>query len=260
MGRMVYNFTPTASVFKVKAWRFGLIFVLLDVFAFFIQAAGASIASSSSNNNPNLPMLGIHVYMGGIGFQQLCIFLFLALAIRFHQKIRLQQPSPDRSKGLLLLYIEYVVVGLITVRIIFRLIEYSDGIKSSIPRHEVYQYIFDSTLMLIALVLFNVFHPGRLMPGQESNLPSRKVRKMWKREGVQPRGRMGEEVLLPQYNSQSAHMSSTGLSDQGAQYARVSTPDSERGDSFDSGINAVKPSHPPSYSSRAFLSPDARGA
>ena len=45
MGRMVYNFTPSASVFKIKAWRFGLIFVLLDVLAFLVQAAGASIAS-----------------------------------------------------------------------------------------------------------------------------------------------------------------------------------------------------------------------
>lgn len=44
MGRMVYNFTPSASVFKVKAWRFGLIFVLLDVFAFLVQLGGAAVA------------------------------------------------------------------------------------------------------------------------------------------------------------------------------------------------------------------------
>lgn len=120
MGRMVYNFTPTASVFKVKAWRFGLIFVLLDVFAFLVQAAGAVIASQP--HNPKTALLGIHVYMGGIGFQQLCIFLFLGLAVRYHLKLRQQLPSPQRSTGLLLLYIEYAVVGLITVRIIFRLV------------------------------------------------------------------------------------------------------------------------------------------
>lgn len=45
MGRMVYNFTPTASIFKIKAWRFGLIFVLLDVVAFMIQLGGAAMAS-----------------------------------------------------------------------------------------------------------------------------------------------------------------------------------------------------------------------
>lgn len=31
--------------------------------------------------------------------------------------------------------------------------------------------------MLTCLVLFNVIHPGRLMPGKESDFPSRKQRK-----------------------------------------------------------------------------------
>ncbi len=31
LGRMVYNFTSSAKILHVKAWRFGLIFVLLDI-------------------------------------------------------------------------------------------------------------------------------------------------------------------------------------------------------------------------------------
>lgn len=31
--------------------------------------------------------------------------------------------------------------------------------------------------MFIALVLLNICHPGRIMPGKESDFPSRKVRK-----------------------------------------------------------------------------------
>lgn len=31
LGRMVYNFTSSARILRVKAWRFGLIFVLLDI-------------------------------------------------------------------------------------------------------------------------------------------------------------------------------------------------------------------------------------
>ena len=31
MGRMVYNFTSGARILKVRAWRFGLCFVLLDI-------------------------------------------------------------------------------------------------------------------------------------------------------------------------------------------------------------------------------------
>ena len=31
LGRMVYNFTSSAKILGVKAWRFGLYFVLLDI-------------------------------------------------------------------------------------------------------------------------------------------------------------------------------------------------------------------------------------
>ena len=63
------------------------------------------------------------------------------------------------------------------MRIIFRLVEYSDGLESTIPSHEAYQYCLDSLPMLLALVLLNVVHPGRLMSGKESDMPSRKQRK-----------------------------------------------------------------------------------
>lgn len=45
LGRMVYNFTASAKILGLKAWRFGLYFVLLDVIAFLIQAVGAIMAS-----------------------------------------------------------------------------------------------------------------------------------------------------------------------------------------------------------------------
>ncbi len=63
------------------------------------------------------------------------------------------------------------------MRIIFRICEYSKGLKSTIPNHEAYQYCLDSTPMLLALVVLNVVHPGRIMPGRESDMPSRKQRK-----------------------------------------------------------------------------------
>ena len=85
--------------------------------------------------------------------------------------------SANKQKPLLLLYIVYTALALITVRIIFRLIEYAEGFESSIPTQEAYQYVFDSTPMLIALVLFNVVHPGRVMPGKDSDFPSRKARR-----------------------------------------------------------------------------------
>ncbi|TKA66217.1 hypothetical protein B0A55_10228 [Friedmanniomyces simplex] len=195
MGRMVYNFTAKGSVGGIKAWRFGLIFVLLDVLAFLVQAGGAVIASGTGKSM-NTIMMGLHIYMGGIGFQQLCILAFLALAARFHLNLRAQPVSAERSKAFRLLYVEYAVLLLITIRIIFRLAEYSNGLDSSIPEHEAYQYVLDSTPMLTALVLFNAVHPGFTMRGAESNLPARKERKAMKKAGERPTGRAGEYVMM----------------------------------------------------------------
>lgn len=69
------------------------------------------------------------------------------------------------------------------LRIIFRLIEYSKGLNSTIPSHEAYQYCLDSLPMLVALCTFNIVHPGRLMPGKESEMPSLKQRRQAKKAG-----------------------------------------------------------------------------
>lgn len=37
--------------------------------------------------------------------------------------------------------------------------------------------------MLIALALFNIVHPGRIMPGKQGDFPSRKERKLMGKNG-----------------------------------------------------------------------------
>lgn len=55
--------------------------------------------------------------MGGIGFQQAFIFLFVFLTVKFHREL-LAQPRNDRIRqALLLLYVVYAALFLITVSI-----------------------------------------------------------------------------------------------------------------------------------------------
>ena len=53
-----------------------------------------------------------------------------------------------------------------------------DSIQHTIPNHEAYQYCLDTLPMLIALILLNIIHPGKVMAGKECDFPSRKKRKM----------------------------------------------------------------------------------
>ncbi|KAG4029822.1 hypothetical protein MFRU_014g01200 [Monilinia fructicola] len=178
MGRMVWNHTTEAKIWKISAWRFGLYFVILDIVAFLVQIFGAASASSDDASTDEV-LQGLHVYMAGVGIQQLFIFVFLYFAFKFHQTLRAQSRQnihyPRQARSLL--YALYAVIVLITIRIVFRLAEYSQGLTSSIPNHEAFQYVLDSVPMFFALVLLNALHPGRIMTGPESDIPGRRERK-----------------------------------------------------------------------------------
>ena len=156
--------------------------------------------ASGNNVKEDQILRGIHIYMGGIGIQQFFIIIFTVLAVQFHRDLHQQPRTKGNRQARYLLYVLCTVLVLITVRIIFRLIEYAKGFKSTIPRHEAYQYIFDSTLMLFALLLFNVMHPGRVMAGRESDFPSRKARKAYKKQNGRDMSGRGDinSSLLPQ--------------------------------------------------------------
>ena len=146
--------------------------------------------------------------MGGIGIQQFFIILFTILAVQFHRDLHQQPHTAKNRQARNLLYVLYTALILITVRIIFRLVEYASGFNSTIPRHEAYQYVLDSTLMLFALVLFNVIHPGRIMAGRESDFPSRRERKAYKAHNGREMGGRGDgnNSLLPTSGSSSHEM------------------------------------------------------
>lgn len=56
----------------------------------------------------------------------------------------------------------YAASTLIMIRSIFRIIEYAQGFTGYLLEHEVYLYIFDATLMLAVVLIFNVVHPSEV--------------------------------------------------------------------------------------------------
>ncbi|KAJ5656151.1 hypothetical protein N7507_008101 [Penicillium longicatenatum] len=179
LGRMVNFFLPDKRLCRISARRFGVIFICLDILAFLVQLAGA-VLSSSTGDSMKMVMLGVHLYMGGIGLQDMFILCFLALTIHLHrQLLQLEINGTERDIQKLKhcaypwrwqFYTIYLALGLITVRIVFRLAQYAQGTSASnqVLTHEVYEYVFDAVPMFLALVLLNVFHPGRNLQGPDS--------------------------------------------------------------------------------------------
>ena len=110
--------------------------------------------------------------MGGVGLQQLFISVFICIALRFHQKVRTIENSRSAS-WLPLLRTEYFALLCITIRNIYRIIEFSEGYDGSIAKAEAAFYVLDAAPMVIATFLFNVFHPGRTLVGPDSEFPKK---------------------------------------------------------------------------------------
>lgn len=188
--------SPLQKLCGITARRFGLIFVLLDIVAFLVQLAGVSLASKK-NESSRMALMGLHLYMVGIGLQEAFILGFTALTIHLQRKLAHMEEigsNPD-TEGLTrgpvpwrwLFYIIYFALSMITVswlipkylspslihlqiRIIFRIGQCAQGLSATnaVLIHEAYDYIFDAVSMFLALASQNIFHPGRILRGPES--------------------------------------------------------------------------------------------
>ncbi|KAJ5101777.1 hypothetical protein NUU61_003999 [Penicillium alfredii] len=197
LGRMIYFFLPQKGLAGISAPRYGIFFVTLDIVAFLVQCAGAFLMSNKDIGH-SLMMTGLHVYMGGIGLQEFFLLCFWGLAIKLHVDMigieKSQEVDPAKFyRGAYpwrwLFYSTYFALTMISIRIFFRLGQYSQGFNASNPvlSHEAYEYVLDATPMFLTLAILNVFHPGRILQGPDSAFPklSRKEKKFQKEQKKQ---------------------------------------------------------------------------
>lgn len=76
------------------------------------------MASSTEDPSGKIVKIGLNVYMGGIGFQELFVLIFTVMVITFHRRMRgLQSISDDCKPGWKkMTFVLYAVITLITVR------------------------------------------------------------------------------------------------------------------------------------------------
>lgn len=184
LGRMVYNFISSARVLHVKAWRFGLIFVLLDIWLVTLSALAISFRTTdsytahSSSKRLALPwnpaIISPERRSSGASTstwaESLCSnsLSSSSFSSRIASRKKCSATYQISNNHACSIYSTPSTLFLISIRIIFCLAEYSQSDTSGPSRQEAYQHVFDSTMMLFALVVFNVVHPGHVMPGKKN--------------------------------------------------------------------------------------------
>ena len=175
-ARMVNFYSPTRRVWIFSPSILALAFVTLDIVSFVIQLVGGGMAGPGSNAESQKK--GLNIYMGGIGMQESFIVLFLGLVIKFHY----DQPQAEKDGRLRedkitgwrwLIWALYGCLLAITIRIVYRLVEFSAGLGYSnpLPSNEPLLYVLESSPMWLAILVWNIAHPGRFIHGEDAKMP-----------------------------------------------------------------------------------------
>ncbi|OQO15346.1 hypothetical protein B0A48_00729 [Cryoendolithus antarcticus] len=175
-ARIVHFYSPTRKVWLFSPSLLALIFVTLDIVSFIVQLIGGGMAGPGAN--PAAQRKGTNIYMGGIGMQEGFILLFSGLVIKFHrdqlQAERMGRLTVQKSTGWRWLIVAlYACLLAITIRIIYRLVEFSAGLgkNNPLPGNETLLYILESIPMTLAMLVWTIVHPGRFMCGEDAKLP-----------------------------------------------------------------------------------------
>jgi len=175
-ARIVHFYSPTRKVWVFSPSILAFIFVTLDVTAFAIQLIGGGMAGPGASADSQKQ--GLKIYMGGIGMQEGFIVLFSGLVVKFHRDQlhveSLGRLTTGKTAGWRwLIRVLYGCLLAITIRIIYRLAEFSAGLGTSnpLPGNEPVLYVLESMPMWLAILVWNIVHPGRFIHGEDAKMP-----------------------------------------------------------------------------------------
>jgi hypothetical protein len=182
LGRII-RATGCGSYSMIRPKWLTKIFVMGDVVCFLIQALGAGILSNADDKKKR--DLGQNIILVGLVMQIVIFGLFMIVAMVFHLRVR------KRSAGKTIfckfnwqryMFMLYTTSIIITVRNLFRVIEYAMGGELTYPllgnfigcwfanfervekgyllSHEWPIYVFDAALMAVALAVCAMWYLG----------------------------------------------------------------------------------------------------
>ncbi|KAJ5371767.1 hypothetical protein N7517_003773 [Penicillium concentricum] len=166
LGRFIQIAGPESSIFTPKQYLW--IFCTCDVVSLVIQAVGGGLASSESGVSGGDTAPGTQTMVAGIVFQLVSISIFVVCTIDFVRRVtRLGLLRSAKGSFLILMATMVMSVLCIYIRSIYRTIELAQGWDGYLITHESYFIGLDGVLMVIAVGIFNVFHPGWLLSSVE---------------------------------------------------------------------------------------------
>ncbi|KAF2810789.1 uncharacterized protein BDZ99DRAFT_497746 [Mytilinidion resinicola] len=103
---------------------------------------------------------------------QACLFGAFGLMAAMFQH-RAQKANVLSKKLRTVLYVLYVSATIITIRCIYRIVEYVEGWQGKVYQNEAYFWVFEASIMFVNTLLLNIWHPGKRLPSSNSRFLDR---------------------------------------------------------------------------------------
>jgi hypothetical protein len=162
LGRFISLLGRESSLLRPALYLW--IFCSCDFLSLVIQAVGGGMASEANEaGGDTKPSTDIMV--AGIVIQLASITVFVFLALEFLRRTIRQDIIRSMKRTMVPLLCAMVLSILaIYVRSIYRTIELLQGWTGYLITTETYFVVLDGAMMVLAVVVFNVIHPGWFMP------------------------------------------------------------------------------------------------
>ncbi|KAF3000896.1 hypothetical protein E8E13_008081 [Curvularia kusanoi] len=141
--------------------RVATTFLGLDAVCEALIAQGAWRMANSSMTAKQRHV-GANLVLASLALQAALFGGFGVLCALFHK--RALSAGVLKKELKIVLYVMYTSAFIVTVRCIYRLVEYILGWESSMYRNEVYFWVFEAAIMFVNSALLNAFHPGKRLP------------------------------------------------------------------------------------------------
>lgn len=106
--------------------------------------------------------VGANMVLASLSLQALLFAGFGILSALFQRKA--ERAGVLKREMRVVLYVMYVSALIVTIRCIYRLVEYVLGWDSTIYKNEVFFWVFEASIMFVNTALLNAFHPGKRLP------------------------------------------------------------------------------------------------
>ncbi|KAF4562634.1 hypothetical protein EYR36_004028 [Pleurotus pulmonarius] len=175
LGRIITRLGPVYS--RLSPQLYTTIFLCCDIISLIVQGVGGGMAAAAETNAG--AATGANIMLGGIIFQMVAITFYAILAIEFFVRYLRKRPIRSVAKpilgeqeatrgvfdGRLKLMSGALVFSTLClfIRAVYRTIELSDGWNGRIITTEIYFNVLDGMMVILAMVVINIAHPGFLL-------------------------------------------------------------------------------------------------